>query len=275
MILGHEASGIAVGGPLDGKRVVINPLMTCGNCRVCKSGDVHLCADRRLVGMAVPGAFAESLAVSVDNLVELPDHLTFEDAALAEPLACAVHAVRLGMERLKRAPENAVVSVLGGGAIGLLCAMVFADQGVKNLWIAETNPLRRNMLEEAVSAKAYDPRDGGPPVGECDIVLDAVGIGPTRAASSELASPGGTIVHIGLQDNEAGLDTRRLTLQEITFIGVYCYTREDFAQAVKMLSEKRVTRGDWATIRPLEEGAQSFLDIHEGKAPPKIILALK
>lgn len=274
MILGHEAVGIARGGPFDGKRVVINPLMSCGTCRACRSGSVHLCAERRMVGMAVPGAFAQRLAVANENLSEIPEGLSFENAALTEPLACAVHAVRLGLEQLKIPISEARVSVLGGGAIGLLCAAVFADRGVKDLWIAETNPLRRNVLESAVAAKAYDPRDGGPDAETCDIVLDAVGIGPTRAASSALAVPGGTIVHIGLQDNDAGLDTRRLTLQEITFIGVYCYSREDFADALEILADGRVTCGDWAVIRSLDQGAQSFSDIHEGKAPPKIILSM-
>lgn len=266
MILGHEISGI-----VDGKRVVVNPLMPCGVCKNCKAGRVHLCPDRRMVGMAKPGGFAESMAVDAANISAIPDHLSFEDAALAEPLACAVHAVRLGLARAKPAPDQAEIAVLGGGAIGLLSAMVFAEAGIENLWIAEVNPIRRKMLEKVVKAKAYDPREGGPE--GVDLVLDAVGTGITRAASSQIVAPGGEIIHIGLQDSEAGLDTRRMTLQEIGFLGVYCYTPEDFAQAVTLLETGKVSGAGWVDVRPLSEGARSFQDIHDGKAPPKIILS--
>lgn len=272
MILGHEAAGIARGGKLDGKRVVINPLMPCNSCKACARGDVHLCPNRTMVGMAKPGAYAQSLAVREDNLTVIPDGLAFETAALAEPLACAVHAVRMGLERLSTTAEEAEVAVLGGGAIGLLSAMVFADRGVKDLWIAETNPLRRNMLEDAVAARAYDPREKGPE--ELDLVLDAVGTGRTREAASNLVRPGGMVVHIGLQDNEPGLDTRRMTLQEIGFLGVYCYSPDDFAEAVQMLADGRISLGNWTEIRTLEDGPKSFEDIHNGKAPPKIILGM-
>ena len=270
MILGHEISGFARGGPFDGKRVVVNPLMTCGTCKACTSGKVHLCPQRRLLGMAVPGGFAQKVVVENANISEIPDQLSFENAALAEPLACAVHAVRLGLERLDTPAQEAKVVVLGGGAIGLLCAMVFAEMGVTDLHIAETNPKRRVVLEGAVSAKAYDPISHTP--ADVDLVLDAVGSGRTREASTEMVAPGGMIVHIGLQDNEAGLDTRKMTLQEVGFLGVYCYTPEDFAQAVNLLAEGRVANGVWSETRPLIEGTQSFMDIHEGNAPPKIIL---
>ena len=65
----------------------------------------------------------------------------------------------------------------------------------------------------------------------------------TRKAASQLINPGGTIVHIGLQDNELGLDTRRLTLQEIKFQGTYCYRNGDFAEALALLSEVRLVDG--------------------------------
>ncbi len=273
MILGHEIAGTVLDGALAGKRVVVNPLMECGTCEMCTAGMVHLCPTRSMVGMARPGGFAQRIGVLEKNAIVIPDDLDFETAALAEPLACSVHAAMAGLTRISKTPQNARVAVLGGGAIGLLCAMVFADAGVDDLWIAETNPLRGEMLEAVVKAKTYDPRDGGPELASCDIVLDAVGSGRTRAASTSLVRPGGMIVHIGLQDNEPGLDTRTMTLQEIGFMGVYCYTPDDFAEAIAMLADRRVTGTGWSEVRPLDEGARSFHDVHEGKAPPKIILS--
>ena len=170
------------------------------------------------------------------------------------------------------AGPNGEVVVLGGGAIGLLAAFVYRNRGVDRLWIAESNPVRRAVLESVIDANVYDPVAGGPPMEGVDIVFDAVGSGRTRAAASAMVRPGGTIVHTGLQDSAEGLDTRRITLQEINFIGTYCYTKVDFAEALNLLRAGKVTRDGWTEIRDLDAGAQSFQDIHDGKAPPKIIL---
>ena len=72
LVLGHEAVGVANDGPLQGQRVAINPLMACGACVSCLSGNEHLCAERELIGMRVPGAFAEKVAIKAQNLTTLP-----------------------------------------------------------------------------------------------------------------------------------------------------------------------------------------------------------
>jgi threonine dehydrogenase-like Zn-dependent dehydrogenase len=273
LILGHEAVGIAGSGRHQGKRVAVNPLMTCGKCTFCLSGRDNLCPDRELIGMRLPGAYAEQVAIAEYNLYPVAGSLTSEDAALAEPLACAVHAVRLGRQLGGAPMDQQRAVVLGGGAIGVLSALVLAEQGVRDLWIAEPNAGRARVLANALDAKIYDPKAGGPDPASADLIIDAVGSGVTRKAASVLAKPGSWIVHIGLQDEEPGLDTRRATLQEIGLIGTYCYTRADFAAALRLLENGLIASHDWIEIRPLEAGAQAFADIHNGDAPPKIILA--
>ncbi|NBQ83641.1 MAG: hypothetical protein EBU10_05380 [Alphaproteobacteria bacterium] len=226
---------------------------------------------REEYGMRRPGGFAESVAILEDNLFALPDGLSFADAALAEPLACCVHAVRL-MTMDYTADKDHRMVVLGGGAIGLLSAMAAAVQGYQDIWIAETNPLRREMLGQCVKATPYNPIDEKPDGKPVMMLLDAVGTGLTRKSSTALIAPGGMIVHIGLQDNEPGLDTRYLTLQEVTFKGTYCYTNADFAEALDLLASGQISGEGFTEIRPLADGASGFLDIHNGKAPPKIIL---
>lgn len=270
LILGHEAVGRARAGRFAGQRVVINPLMSCDNCHFCRTGAEHLCASRELVGMRVAGAFAEQVIVKEDNLTVISDNLSDSNAALAEPLACAVNAAQLAIAHIPDSTAN--VHVLGGGAIGLLAAMVFSAKGYSNIHIAETNALRRNILTKIGNFNVYDPLAQRSDDGQIDIVLDAVGSGRSRAAASAMVRPGGVISHIGLQDNEAGLDTRRITLQQIHFTGSYCYSRNDFADAVQLLEDGFITGSGWVEVRGLEAGAQSFIDIHEGKAPPKIIL---
>ena len=272
LVLGHEAVGIARTGPLADRRVAINPLISCLDCPACHAGDNHLCASRELIGMRYPGAFAEQLRIPDGNLTVIDDGLSFEAAALAEPAAVAVRTVRLA--RRAGAVADARTVILGGGAIGLLCAQIMKAWGFAPPRIAETNPLRRGMLESLGLGNTYDPRGEHPAESSADLVIDAVGMGITRAAASRMVRPGGAVVHVGLQDSEPGLDTRRITSQEISFIGAYCYREDDFAEALALLTSRKVTGEGWVEIRPLDDGATSFQDIHDGRAAPKIILAM-
>lgn len=271
LVLGHEAVGVVINGKLKGKRVAINPLMTCGTCNSCLSGKEHLCSQRELIGMRVPGAFAEKVAIAQRNLKVLPDNLSFVEAALAEPLACSVHAARLSSKNFE-AEKSANIVILGGGAIGLLSGLVFLNYGYRNIWIAETNTIRRKMLDKIGKFQIYDPAIKKTCPTEADIILDAVGSSTTRKTASNLVSPGGIIVHVGLQDNLGGLDTRRITLQEITFQGTYCYRSEDFAEALHLLHAGAISGAGWVDVRGLQEGARAFEDIYNGNASPKIIL---
>ncbi len=272
LVLGHEAVGIVRHGPLAGQRVAINPLIACLDCAACRAGDSHLCAGRELIGMRYPGAFAEQLRIPDRNLTVIDDGLPFEAAALAEPTAVAVRTIRLAQRAGADADSSAVI--LGGGAIGLLCAQVMKAWGFAPPHIAETNALRRGILESLGLGTSYDPRDDQPADASVDLVIDAVGMGVTRAAASRMVRPGGAIIHVGLQDAKPGLDTRRITLQEIAFFGAYCYRVEDFAEALALLTSGKVTGDGWTDIRPLDDGAASFQDIHDGRAAPKIILSM-
>jgi threonine dehydrogenase-like Zn-dependent dehydrogenase len=273
LVLGHEAVGRAKDGSYAGQLVAVNPLMRCGTCPSCQIGDEHLCATRELIGMRVPGAFAEEVAVDSANLVALPEDVVLSDVALAEPLACALHAVHLGQASSSVPLSESRLVVLGGGAIGLLCALTAQYYGCSDVLIAETNPVRRKVLEQVTQAITYNPLEVLPEAAQdCDSIIDAVGSAATRCVASALVRPGGGIVHIGLQDNLDGLDARRITLQEITFQGSYCYRDSDFALAVDLLVNKTITGAGWTEVRAIEDGPQAFIDIDEGRAGPKIIL---
>ena len=101
LILGHEAAGTIVGGDHDGMRVTVNPLVACMTCPACKAGRENLCPTRQIISMQPrEGAFAQFVAMPMRNLVEVPDGVSFEKAALAEPLAVSWHAARLALEAL-------------------------------------------------------------------------------------------------------------------------------------------------------------------------------
>lgn len=274
LILGHEAAGTVVDGPDAGNRVTVNPLVSCGQCIACVRGRDNLCPDRQIISMPPrQGAFAEYLAIPRRNLVTVPDAVPTEKAALAEPLACGWHAVRLARRALDRPLEEARCAVLGAGAIGLGAALVLAAQGAASVDIGEVNAARRAIVAQAGDFGVFDPTDGTFP-GPVDLVIDGVGFETTRATASSATRPGGVIVHIGLGSAAGGLDVRRMTLQEITFIGTYTYSAEDFRATAKAIFAGRLGSLDWPEIRPLSAGARAFADIKAGSvAAPKIILA--
>jgi L-iditol 2-dehydrogenase len=273
LILGHEAAGLVIEGPLKGQRVTVNPLISCGVCDMCTGGRENLCARREIISMPPrQGAFAELLTMPVGNLVVLPDGFSSQIAALAEPLACGWHAVRLGSRVLDNSIAEASCLVLGGGAIGLGSALVLASQDAAQIWVAETNAARRSIVEQSGPFKVYDPTtETGPDA--VDLVVDGVGFEATRKTAFAKVRPGGVISHIGLGSASGGVDVRRATLQEITFIGTYTYTQQDFRNTAQAIFAGALGALDWPEIRPLSDGPSAFADIKTGQAAaPKIIL---
>jgi threonine dehydrogenase-like Zn-dependent dehydrogenase len=269
LILGHEA----VGRTADGRRVVVNPLIPCGRCARCAEGRTHLCPNRTMVGMQVPGCFAEAVAVPETNLIPVPDHASDVAAALTEPAACVLHALHLAARALARPVAEARALVIGGGAIGLLAALYLRAWGARRVRLAETGAGRRETVERAGAAEAFDPRTTPPEAGAFDLVFDAVGSAATRRAASTATAPGGVLLEIGLQDNDGGLDARRVTLQEIAVLGSYCYTRADMVAALAALADGTLGDLAWVEERPLADGAAAFAELASGRASaPKILL---
>lgn len=268
LILGHEAAGIITGGARDGQRVTVNPLVTCMACDACKSRRENICANRQIISMPPrEGAFAQFISMPERNLVAVPDTVPLEKAALAEPLAVSWHAARLGIEALHPSMDRKAL-VIGGGAIGLAAALALKAMGAEEVTIAEPNANRRTFLIDHCGPKTVERADG-----PFEIVVDAVGYASTRAAASAAAKPGGVIVHIGLAEDTGGLDIRRITLQEIAFLGTYTYTAEDFLETATAIFGGRLGPLDWAEQRPLSQGFQAFRDLRAGVvAAPKIIL---
>jgi len=273
LILGHEAAGVITGGARDGTRVTINPLVTCGTCVACTTGRDNLCPDRQIISMPPrEGAFAEWVSMPGQNLVEVPDGTPLTKAALAEPIACGWHAVRLGRQILGDHPNQNRALVLGGGAIGLGAALSLKAQGIQDVTLIEPNDARRAFLIERCGQNAISSGDLTPE-DMFDMVIDGVGFSATRATASTHARPGGVIMHIGLGENTGGLDIRRMTLQEITFVGTYTYTAEDFRQTAQAIFNGDLGSLDWVDLRPLSEGPDAFADIRASRSvAPKTVL---
>lgn len=270
LILGHEAAGTVLEGPMAGQRVTVNPLVNCGTCPACRSGRENICPDRQIISMPPrEGGFAERLAMPASNLVAVPDDVDIRKAALAEPLAVCWHAAKLALRGSAVEAGEARCLVQGGGAIGLGSALCLRALGATDVSVVEPNALRHPALrDEGFTVLSPDAVEGF-----FDVIVDAVGIAATRRAASAVARPGGIIAHVGLGDAEPGLDVRRLTLQEITFVGTYTYTMKDFRETAEGIFAGRFGTLDWFEERALSDGAGAFEDIHAGRvAAPKIIL---
>lgn len=274
LIMGHEFCGVievcgeGVTGLSPGQKVVVNPLRYCGKCQACRRGTTQLCSFRSIVGIHRPGAFGEWVAVPAGQVVPVPDRLSDTRAALAEPLACSLRATRRAM----REQPFANVVIFGAGGIGLLCAQVAKLLGAANVLIADTNGNRLQVALDTVADEVLNPKSSSlsaavASLGErgVDVVIDAAGFQPTREASLEILNPGGTIMNIGLGIDRTELPINHLIRSEIQILGSFCYTDQDFMDAVQLLVEGRVTETGWTEIRDVEEGGQAFRDLVEGK----------
>lgn len=274
LILGHEAAGTVIAGPGAGRRVVVNPLMTCGRCADCLGGRSNLCVDRKLISMNRPGAFAELIAMPAANLIDIPEGLAAVAAAVAEPAATALHALHLVQRATPRPFAECRALVLGGGSIGLLAALWLRSFGCRDVTLAETNALRRASAARHAGCAVHDPATDAPLAeSRYHVVIDAVGGTATRATAIRCVRQGGTIVHIGLLQDAGEANFRKLTLQEITFIGTYTYTHLDMQAAVAAIAAGSLGELAWVEQRALADGPRAFEDLDKGRAAAaKIVL---
>jgi len=277
LVLGHEFVGrierSAAPGFEAGVRYTGNPLIACGRCEYCAQGRNNLCANRSMVGMTRPGAFAEYMSLPASSLVAMPQDMDTVAAALTEPAATAWHALNLSMRALARPLHECRVLVIGGGAIGMLAALLLRHLGVDRLSLTELNPLRRAAVSAHAACATVDPRAEPLPEAAFDYVLDAVGAKATRMQAFAAVKPGGVIMHVGLQDWASEIDMRKLTLAEITLLGTYTYTTADLRATVDALHRGVFGDLSWVEQRQLADGAQAFVDLDQGRcAAAKVVL---
>lgn len=273
LILGHELAARIIDGPSAGKRVAVNPLITCGRCDYCVTGRDNLCANRTMIGMTRPGGFAERIAVPERTLIEIPESMSARAAALTEPAATALHALNLAIRALTRPLPELQLLVIGGGAVGLLSALLARSYGCRDVTLVETNRLRRAAAKAAGDLRVLAADEPASRIENvADLVIDAVGAKATRNAAVAAVRPGGVIVHIGLLDWASEIDMRKLTLSEITLIGTYTYSTADLRATVAALHAGAFGALDWVEERTLAAGAAAFADLDAGRSGAAKIL---
>mgnify|MGYP001269992115 FL=1 len=278
LILGHEVSGTSLDGKFKNKDVVINPLISCENCDYCKNESEHLCPERTMIGMSTPikreGGLAELVSVPEKNIFEVPEKLSIKEAALAEPSAVALHAVLLAEQNLKKPLSECKILIQGAGAIGLLCGLLLnKEKKTTNIIMSDPNKKRLDECSKYLKANFVSPNDKSIKANNFDLILESVGLEATRHQAIKSIAPGGTILHIGLTQPSGTFDFKKLTIQEVTLVGTYCYTNNDFQKTLEILKEKRLGDLGWIEFRDLKKGSEAFQEIHNGSCvAPKIIL---
>ena len=278
LILGHEVSGTSLDGKFKNKDVVINPLISCENCDYCKNESEHLCPERTMIGMSTPikreGGLAELVSVPEKNIFEVPEKLSIKEAALAEPAAVALHAVLLAEQNLKKPLSECKILIQGAGAIGLLCGLVLnKEKKTTNIIMSDPNKKRLDECSKYLKANFVSPNDKSIKANNFDLILESVGLEVTRHQAIKSIAPGGTILHIGLTQPSGTFDFKKLTIQEVTLIGTYCYTNKDFQKKLEILKENKLGDLGWIEYRDLKKGSEAFQEIHNGTCvAPKIIL---
>lgn len=262
LVMGHEFAGVVTraGDRVDarwlGKRVAVNPIDGCGQCRHCTAGRRNLCPDRKLIGVARPGAFAGEVGVPEACLVEMPPGMDMRLGALAEPLANGVHAIRKG------APDGATrAAVIGAGTIGLACMQAAVLHGIQEVTVIEKHQARRDHAVRLGAHRALESAGG---MRDLELVVDAAGTEGTRRLALDLLGPAGTAIFIGMHSDETPLPWRRVVRGNHTIRGVFAYEDADFQRALDLLAEGRAGIGDLKQVLPLEEGPAAFAELAKG-----------
>jgi 2-desacetyl-2-hydroxyethyl bacteriochlorophyllide A dehydrogenase len=262
-VLGHEFAGTVAEAPgveglAIGDRVVVRPLIPCGECEACRRGDPQLCA-RGLelgIGYAFDGAFAERVlvprAVVGLTVFPLPDSVDDRAAALVEPLAVACHAVRRGPE-----PRWREALVLGAGTIGLGVA-AFLRLGGASVTVVDPSPLRREAAISLGARTALDPASEQPAPDSYDLVFECAGADATMAAAIRAVRPGGTVVVSALFGRRVEISPDRFSVKEAALVGAFGY-RDEFPAVIEALASGTIDAGALVSHElPLERIDKAF-----------------
>jgi L-iditol 2-dehydrogenase len=288
LVMGHEAAGeiVATGPRVErwkvGDRVTFDSTISCGQCSYCRSGQVNLCDNRRVIGVSPKeykqhGAFAEYLAVPARILYPMALQLTYEQAAMVEPVSIAIHAV----QRVKIFPTDTVV-VVGSGMIGLFVIQALRWAGASRIIAVD---LEENRLAMAHGLGATDTLKSD----ACDVpaevmrmtsgrgadhVFEVVGVSATLNLALASLRRGGSAVLVGNLAAKTDFPLQAVVTREITIYGS-CASAGEYPLCLDLIaSGKMRVEPMISAVAPLAEGRNWFerLSAKDGGKYMKVIL---
>lgn len=252
LVMGHEFCGVVVdpgdrGDLKVGDRVTALPISPCGHCKACLTGNYHYCKEtwNQAVGLSLtnPGALAPRISVRSDMVIKVPDNITNEEVTMVEPTAVSLHAVHLANIKV-----GDKILIIGGGIIGLTCAMFAKMEGASYVAVSEVNKKRgEKAIKLGVADQFFDAKDtklienvteitnGG-----FDLVIDCCGNSPAVSTAMMTVRPGGTVVLVGVSLGTVTIPTAIAVTRELTLKGAIAYTKEEFETCIDLMANQKI-----------------------------------
>jgi L-iditol 2-dehydrogenase len=276
IVMGHEAAGVvervgaAVATVREGDRVTMDSTIYNPDSFFSRRGFVNLCDDRRVLGVSCEdyrqdGAFAELVSVPAHIVYQLPAGMTFEQAAMVEPVSVAVHARRL----TPIAPDDTVV-VFGAGLIGLMLVQVLKAASVRRILVVDLEDDRLAIAKELGAAHLINSRagDAAPAVRAltegrgADVAFEAVGIEPTVRDAIAAVRKGGNVTLVGNLFPDVSIPLQSVVSRQIRLQGS-CGSSGEYPECLELIASGRVQVDRFVSVTaPLEEGPHWFGRLH-------------
>lgn len=260
---GHEVSGeiVKLGENVKnftvGQKITIQPQVVCGKCYPCRHGKYNLCEELKVMGFQTTGTASEFFAVDAAKVTALPEEMSYDEGAMIEPLAVAVHAV-------KRAGDvkGMKIAVLGAGPIGILVAQTAKGLGAESVMITDVSDIRLEKAKECgvdfcINTKDKDFGEAmlenfGPD--KADVIYDCAGNNITMGQAIKYARKGSTIILVAVFAGMATIDLAVLNDHELDLNTSMMYRNEDYIDAIRLVNEGKVA------LKPLISKHFAFKD---------------
>ncbi len=286
LIMGHEFSGeIAelgedVTGMQIGDRVGVVTNLFCGTCQDCKDGLDNVCDNRYIIGTTMKagsynGAMADYVVAPAVKIMRLPDHVSFNECALVEPLSISLRATKHAGDLAGK-----TVAVFGTGPIGLMGVLCLKGFGAKRIIAIDLIDKRLKLAMDCGATDSINSREdvlaitrkmtGGLGV---DVVFDAAGVAATVNTGIEIARNGGKLIMVGMASPKIEIEYKHAVCKELKLLGSYMYTSE-MREGLKMISDGMVDVKQMITsVLPMSEGPRIFSELVSGQTEEvKVIL---
>jgi L-iditol 2-dehydrogenase len=282
VVLGHEYAGVVEDAASNesramvGRRVAVDPNISCGTCAFCRKGLVHLCENLRALGVDIDGGMAEYCIAPAGQLYPVPEGMSREASAFIEPVSCAIH----GIDRAN-VKEGDTVIIVGAGTIGLLMLQLARIAGAGRTIVLEPLGDKRRIASQLGADVLIDPLEGDPASavhdaapGGADVVIECVGKAETIRLAVDLARRGGTVEFFGVSPagESIPIEPNRVYFRELTIIGSYINPRT-FDRSIGLLASGKVRIDPFRIDTfPLDGVHEALRYQREGKTIKSIIL---
>ncbi|MEM2560252.1 MAG: alcohol dehydrogenase catalytic domain-containing protein [Candidatus Bathyarchaeia archaeon] len=280
LVLGHEFTGIIaecgreVKDFQKGDRIICTPYVICGKCVPCKTGKLHLCENAKHMGLHMNGGFAEYVLIpeNVGGIFRVPESVTFEEAALCEPLGVALHAIEISQIK----PGDSAI-VIGAGPIGILLMQILKASGVTIIGLQRSQ--YRLNLARSLGLNVFHPEDENfkralkEIGGRVDAVFEVSGDHTVISKAVEMVKSGGEVILVGVYSSASVFNFTSLIDREISIKASFTHPYQTWQRALSLIANRVVNVKPLITsILPLDEAIKGLEILREKKAV-KVLLA--